>query len=523
MHFFLTTFVFFCIASAQKTENTIDRESAVLGNLVFPRVFDRITVDLLETPVQFRATTYFNIAAWNAWCNYHPTAADIFNRTRFKRPVQEHTRENKNTAVLFALFRLYEASPQSFGGSSGIPVFRELIKEQGFDPDDRNSDLTTAIGIGNREGMDTARLMRIDQWNAEGDLTSTQGNYAQHFADYTSYVPKNSPWKLRFPFKWQPLLENNGLGFFFRQEHVTPYAGSAIAFSMTRDEVERRKVKSPFENNGASSRKALAKDLALLRRSAVKVFRQSARLSERQRVLAEYFDNKGKSFRTKENPKAIPGIATVLRFGILGPVNDWNMDEDMIYGMGGGIATFDSMVVSWKEKRRIDSVRPTGQTMEFLFGRKKFSVWGGPERSPVMIEAGEWQPYIRAMPHSEFPSGSACTCFALVEHALLNSNGRNNLPFRFTVPRGASRFYPGIVPEKDVEIKINKISDWSKLCGESRLWAGVHFEPSIKAGRDLCRGIGAGAQEFVDKLVKGTLDPKWLSWLPRNVERFWED
>lgn len=530
---FLSIFVsllLFCLvhgietSGGKKSENTIDRESGVLGSLIFPRVFDVLTVDGLETPIQFRATTYFNIAAWNAWCNYHPTAADIFNRTRFKRPAKEHTRENKNVAVLYALFRLYTESPVSFGGESGIPVYRELLKEQGLNPDDLSTDLTTAVGIGNRAGFDTAKLMAIDNWNAEGELTNTQSHYAQSFSDYSGYVPKNDPWKIKFPFKWQPLLESNGRGFYFRQESVVPFAGSTIAFSMTKDEVKRRKVKSPYRRGSAPVGRALKSDIRTLKKNAMDVFRTSAELTEEQRTLAEYFDNKGKSFRTKEMPEAIPGIATVLRFGILGPVNDWNLDEDMIYGLGTAIATMDSMVTAWKEKRRVDATRPTDQTMKFLFGDKKFKVYGGPGKKPVMIKASEWQPYIRTMPHAEFPSGSSCTCSAVVEHALLNSpEGRDDLPFTFTVPKGSSKFYPGQLPEKDVTIKIDRLSDWAKLCGQSRLWAGVHFAPSIKAGEDLCRGIGASSHDFAEKLAVGQLDPKWLSWLPENVEKFWEE
>lgn len=515
--------ILFGIACAQnKTENTLDRESSVFSFVAFPRVFDGVLIDHLETPIQFRGILHLSIAAWNAWCNYHPTAADIFGRTRFKRPAKEHTRKNKNIAVLFALFRLYESSPHSFGGPSGIPLYRTVIEEMGFDPDDRSTDLTTPIGIGNRAGADTARLLKIDGWNSEGDLTATQENYLQPFQDYTNYTPKNNPWMLRFPLKWQPLLENNGRGFFFRQEHVTPYAGSAIAFSLTPDEVKKRTVKSPYERGSASVSKASRKDIKLLRKNAKAVFRASSKLTEKQRLFAELFDNKAKAFRTKENPAGVGSIATALRFFILGPGLDWSLDEEMIYGLGSNIASFDSMVTAWKEKRRVDAVRPTGQTMKFLFGDKKFKVWGGPGNGPVKIKAGEWEPYIRTMPHSDFPSGSSCACSTIVEYALLSAKGRDEFPYSFTIPKGSSKVHPGQVPENDVEIKFNRLSEWAQVCGESRLWAGVHFPPAIEAGHQLCAGIGRSAHQVVEKLVAGELDPKWMQWVG-DVEKFWEE
>ncbi|CDF36848.1 PAP2/haloperoxidase-like protein [Chondrus crispus] len=506
----------------RKTPNAIDRESGVLASLVFPEVFDRIVVDGLETPIQFRATTYLNIAAWNAWCNYHPTAADIFNRTRFRRPASEHTRDNKNVAVLYALFRLYEASPVSFGGNSGIPVFSALLEREGLNPNDRSTDMSTPVGIGNRAGRDTARLMAIDGWNAEGDIAGTPAQYRQPFADYTGYTPKNSPWKISHPFRWQPLLESNGRGFFFRQENVVPFAGRTIAFGLTRSEVRARRAPAPFKRGGATVKTALKSDVAALRRHARKVLATSAALTTEQRVLAEYFDNKGKAFRTEDNPAGLPGIATALRFGILGPANDWNLDDDMVYGLGGAVATLDSMVTAWKEKRRVDAVRPTGQTMEFLFGERKVKVWGGPGKKAVRIRAGDWQPYIRTMPHQEFPSGSSCTCSALVEHAKLNAP-REDLPFGITVPKGSSKFYPGQVPEKDTRIEFKNLSEWSELCGVSRLYAGVHFEPSIQAGVDVCKGIGESSQKFAEELRDGRLMGKWMTWLPEDTEKFWEE
>lgn len=424
---------------------------------------------------------------------------------------------------MFSLFRIYEASPHSFGGLEGIPVFRNIIKEMGFDPDNRSMDLTTPIGIGNRAGLDTARMMAVDGWNAQGDLTATQRNYIQPFSDYTGYTPKNSPWNIKFPFKWQPLLENNGRGFFFRQESVVPFAGSAIAFSMSREEVNRRTTKSPFARRSANVANALSKDIRTLKKLARGVLRVSANLTEEQRLFAEFFDNKGKSFRTAENPEAQPSIATALRFLIVAPALDLNLDEEMIYGMGTQIATFDSMVMAWKEKRRLDSARPTGQLMKFLFGDKKVKVWGGPGKGSVLIKPEEWHPYIRTMPHGEFPSGSACTCSVLVEHALINTNGTDEFPFEVTVPKGSSKFFPGLVPEKDVTLRLERLSDWGRLCGESRVWAGVHFAPSVTAGEKLCRGIGRSAQDFVDKLAAGELDAKWMEWLPKDVGRFWEE
>lgn len=506
-----------------QTDNQKERESGIFFSKIFPRVFDRTASSGLETPIQIRAFLYMNLAAWNAWSNYHPSAVDIFNRTRFKRPESEHTLQNKNVAMMFAMFRCYEVSPVSFGGPSHLEEYRKIIREEGYDPEDRSMNLLSPVGIGNREGYDTARLMAIDGWNADGSLTATDETYRIPFQDYTGYTPKNSPWGISYPFRWQPVLESNAKGFFFRQEFVVPQIGTSLAFGFSPSEVENRRLASPFENQDAKIGEEKTVDQNKLRFNAMDVLQRSAKLSEKQQILAEFFDNKVKAFQTSDNPAGVAAIAAAIRFAVLPKALDWGFDDDVIYGLGANIVTYDATLLAWKEKRRLDAVRPTGQTMKYLFGEKKMRVWGGAGKRPVMIRPAEWQPYIRTMPHAEFPSGSACLCSALIEHAMENTGGRNNFQHSFVVPKGSSKFYPGKIPSKDTRITIKRLSDWAKLCGASRLWAGVHFRSSIPAGESLCSGAGKRAQEVVDGLLRGSSNGQWLQWLPDNVHRFWED
>lgn len=44
------------------------------------------------------------------------------------------------------------------------------------------------------------------------------------------------------------------------------------------------------------------------------------------------------------------------------------------------------------------------------FGDTLFETYAGPGQGVQMIKASEWEPFIRTMPHSEFPSASACIC-----------------------------------------------------------------------------------------------------------------
>lgn len=501
----------------------------LFSDILFPRVFDPQVAHSLETPIQIRAVNYLQIAGWNAWAQYLPKAADIFGRTRFKRPASENKLSNKNVALMFSLYRIYEASPSSFGGLGISEKFREVIREQGFDPDDRCANLSTAVGIGNRMGYDTALLMANDGWNQNGDRTGTQEFYKRPFKDFTGYAPKNAPQKITFPFRWQPLEETNGRGFFFNQEFVTPQAGSALSFSLSPTEMKNRKVELPYSRPNARLGKELPRDRKLLQRLAGQVLATSAKLTQNQRLLAEFFDNKVKGFNTDGfGMKNVDGqigtfaIASVFRFGLLSKYLNFTPDDNMIYGLAANMITYDATVLAWKEKVRLDATRPTGKTMKLLFGNRRFTVWGGPRKKPMNITAGEWQPYIRTMPHAEFPSGSSCLCEALVEHALIMTKGKNDLPYVIKFPRGSSAFYPGQVPDRDTEIVIKKLTDWSKYCGKSRIWAGVHFSPSISAGRNLCKGLGRQAQNVVDGLLEGKPSGEFTKWIPLEQQSYFK-
>ena len=51
------------------------------------------------------------------------------------------------------------------------------------------------------------------------------------YADYTGYVPVNTPWKLWNPSRWQPLFTTPGNGTFLGQQFATPQWGATTPYS----------------------------------------------------------------------------------------------------------------------------------------------------------------------------------------------------------------------------------------------------------------------------------------------------
>ena len=48
------------------------------------------------------------------------------------------------------------------------------------------------------------------------------------------------------------------------------------------------------------------------------------------------------------------------------------------------------------------------------------------------------------------------------------------------------------------------MSPFESTCGQSRLWAGVHYQAAINASKPMCKQIGDGAYQYLSRLIAGT-------------------
>ena len=112
------------------------------------------------------------------------------------------------------------------------------------------------------------------------------------------------------------------------------------------------------------------------------------------------------------------------------------------------------------------------------------------------------------MPHSEYPSGSACICLMLkdfIDSFLKERFGDDSISIVFSFPKGSSKIEPGVTPKNDLLITMNNLTEFYQTCGSSRLWSGVHFTPSVTASYNLCHNLGVTGFEFVKTLIPGGL------------------
>ena len=175
---------------------------------------------------------------------------------------------------------------------------------------------------------------------------------------------------------------------------------------------------------------------------------------------------------------------------------------------------YEAVLASWKEKVRLDKIRPTTWIHDNLGETPIFSYLGPTEKTAGSLPANEWQPYIRVMPHAEFPSGSSCLCSAFAA-SLIATTGSDNFtatiggPLQVTIQANSSFIEEGM-PTEDVVLSFNSWTEISERCGSSRLDGGMHFTASVPKGVELCEDIGVKVAAYFTNLQAG-LEPEYTT------------
>ena len=214
----------------------------------------------------------------------------------------------------------------------------------------------------------------------------------------------------------------------------------------------------------------------------------SARLTDEQKLKAELFDDKIASLGFSAVFAAQSQGLSLMEF----------IHLDFLTNM----ASFDAGIFIWQEKRRYDAVRPYS-AIRYIYGDRNVTAWGGPGKGTRVLPANQWKSYLEEADHPEYPSASACFCSAHTQSARLYL-GSDNLFYQIPKAAGSSRIEPGITPEVDTLLNFDSWSDFARDCGESRIWAGVHFRSAVVQSRKICNVFGDLAFNYLERLVDGT-------------------
>ena len=436
-----------------------------------PAIFESISPTAGDATLVLRVTTIVTNAWFDAIAPYHPTAVGVASDLG-RRPRSEATQANKNIAILYASYRVLNSLLPRHGEE-----WRQMLLDAGLDPDDDRRNLSSPVGIGNRAGMAVVAAREHDGMNQLGDEGDRTFNRAP-YADYLGYRPVNTAHELRDPSRWQPLVVSDGSGVFRVQQFVTPQMRVTRPYSY--QDPDRFRVEPPWKSmlrgrNGHAAYRAQADE----------VLAASAALTDRQKMIAELFDNKISSL----------GFSALFASQSQG----LSLDEFVQYDFLTNLAAFDTAIAVWNEKYRYDAVRPIS-AIRHIYGDRPVRAWGGPGRGTIDLPASQWTSYTQTADHPEYPSGSASFCAA---HAQASRRflGSDSLGWTVPVAKGSSRIEPGVTPARDITIGWATWTDFARECGLSRLWGGVHFRSAIDAGAELGRRTGDVAYAFLRRHI----------------------
>ena len=437
---------------------------AIIPRLV-PALLAEVSPGLGDVTLVNRVNSVTILAMMDALAPYHPTAVGAYTRLE-RQPEAERTQRNMNIASLHAA---YHALSDTIPGRAA--VWREMLTSAGLDPDDKSLDPNSPVGIGNLAGLGAVAARLHDGYNQLGN-----------YVDTTGYAPVNSPSDLRDPSRWQPDLLRKGIGIYSAQQFVTPQMANVEPFS----DFDPRAIRVPAPSDSDPA------NVAAYKAQADEVLAVSANLTDEQKMLAEIFDNKVRAFGAS--------------FQVVSRSLGLSIAENIIADFLVMLAIHDATIPTWQEKRRWDAVRPFS-AIKHLYGDEPVVAWAGPGLGTGEVPASQWQSYLQEADHPEYPSGSACVCEAQAQ-AMRRYTGTDELNWVIDFPAGSSRIEPGITPAEDLQVTIATWSEFADTCGKSRVWAGVHFWPSIEASANVCGAVGDAAYDYFASLIDGTAEAR---------------
>ncbi|WP_298967063.1 DUF6851 domain-containing protein [uncultured Roseibium sp.] len=436
-------------------------------------IFEEISPNASDPSLVLRATVLITGGWYEAAAPFHPTAVGVYSR--LGRQPDQNSADNSpiNTAILYAsrgvLTYLFPTRSETWD---------DMLRNVGLDPELRTEDTTTPAGIGNAAARAVVEGRQNDGINADGTAGGRSFN-PMPFADYTGYQPVNTAHQLVDPSRWQPDIQRKGAGIYRVQNFVTPQYRLVEPFSF--EDAQAFSFPPPVASDVTK--------IDLYTTQAQEVLDASAALDDQMKLMAEFFDNKISSL----------GFSTVFS----AKAANLSVFDYVASDFFSNVAAFDAGIVVWQEKHKYDAVRPFS-AIRHVFAGETVTAFGGPGRGIVVdLPAEEWASYLEEADHPEYPSATACVCAAHAEFKRLFFQS-DDINWSVPVAAGSSRIEPGLVPAKDMKLNFPTWTAFEQDCGQSRVWAGVHFQAAVDESLKICPVFGKQAYTFMEGLLAGT-------------------
>ncbi|GAA1946144.1 hypothetical protein GCM10009837_85250 [Streptomyces durmitorensis] len=418
-------------------------------------------------PVGGRTLAVVHNAMYDAWAAYDAKAVGTQLGGELRRPASERTEANKRKAVSFAAHRaLSDLFPKQQA------TFDAKLAELGYDAaeaDGAAAGTPAAVAV---KATDTLLEVRHqDGSNQLGDpaYSSPEGYYKP--VNPAQDVAKFDKSKIVDPNRWVPLTLNG-----MTHNFLTPHFADAKPFVI--DDVDSYLPPAPPKYGSAASKRAIAQQM-----------RTNARLTERQKAIAEHWQYRDTS------SSSIPQEWAAF----VSKRDRHDLDDDVKLFFALNIAEGDEAVVDWKTKVHFDYGRPISM-IRYANDGKKILGYAGPDQGTKVIDGAKWQPYLKTPAFAAYGSGHTGFTAAGAE-IIKQFTGSDAYGGTGIVKAGSSTIETNM-PSKDVKLKWGTFSDAAQEVGESRLWGGVHWEfdhtEADTQGRELARDVWAESEQYFD-------------------------
>lgn len=312
-----------------------------------------------------RTLAIFATAMYDAWAAYDTKAVGTRLGGALRRPVAEHTPENKARAVSYAahaaLVYVYPASKDALDAA---------LRGFGYAPDASPKDPNAPEHIGRRAAAAVVEYRRNDGANQHGDAPGGNG---KPYGDTTGYTPVNPPDRIIDPDRWQPIEFLLPDGRRVTPGFLTPHFGQVKPFALESGAQFRPPPPPTTRTNDAE-----------LRRQTEQVLAYNGTLTNEQKAIVEFM---------RDGPRSTGQSGHWLRFAQdVSRRDHYDLDRDVKLYFAVANVAFDAFISCWETKRFYDTSRPWTLVRHYFKG-KQVKGWAGPKGGVALMPAEQWHPY----------------------------------------------------------------------------------------------------------------------------------
>lgn len=410
-------------------------------------------------------------AVFDAWSRYDDRAIPVYLTKTRRQALSQRILQNKEKAISYAA---YGALREYYFSDSLL--YRDFMRQLGYDPDNRSLDPNTPEGIGNRAALAVIEARKHDGSNQYGNEKGSDG---KAYFNYSGYEPLNSADSLTDISRWQPKYFSDGKGGRFAPTCLTPYWNRVRPIALKSSDQFRP---GPPPALGSEQLKAEVREVVELQAS----------LTDEQKALVEFM---------RDGPRSVQQGGHWLAFAQEVSVRDEHqLDEDVKMYFLNQVTAMDAFIASWDAKMHYDFARPYALVHAYYQG-ETIKAWGGPDKGLITMPGTEWRPYspetFLCPPFPSYVSGHSTISGACAE-ALRLYTGSETFGAKAQVIAGA-------MTEKDdyhgptVTLEFPTFTETANMAGFSRVLGGYHIQADNVAGLQLGRDVAHEAWKFYQK------------------------